>query len=242
MNVPTISSSSHAWIRSAFPPALVATVLGGVVIGAVMPAGVKAPSLLLLTAGLLPLHGIGLGVFLLLARKARGAGLWRDVGLRRLSRRGVISQFFLAVPIAFFILVMGLLMSQVCVIMLDIFGLSSTPPDLFDFMNPGRPVLAAAAFFTVIVWAPVSEEILFRFGCFEFLQSWHIPGPALWVGGLFALIHGQLFAVPTLFFLSLVLQTARVRGKGLWLPIFIHGFFNLFASLLFIVEKAVNNG
>lgn len=218
------------------------TVLGGAIVVRLMPGGGGQPSFILLVAGLLPLHGIGFGVFLLLAVKALGSDLWDVLGLKGIPRRNVVTQFILAIPISFFFLIMGLLISQACVIILDLLGLPSPPPALFDFMCLDRPVLAAAALLSVTVLAPVSEEVLFRFGCFEFLKSWHIPGPGIWVAGIFALIHGQLFAIPALFFLSLVLQASRVRGHGLWFPIFIHGFYNLFAALFFTLAQSINSG
>lgn len=207
-----------------------------------MPRGVPGPSLALLVAGLLPLHGVGLGIFLWLAARALGADLWSGLGLKGIPPRRLITQFLVAIPLSLFFLVAVGVVSQTCVVILDVLGVPSSPPELFSFMRMDQPVLAGASILAVTVLAPFAEEIIFRFGCFEFLRSLSVAKPGLWVAGVFALIHGQLFAIPGLFLLSLLLQAARARGRGLWFPIFIHAFYNFFASFFFLLAQSLKSG
>ncbi|HHG8772824.1 TPA: lysostaphin resistance A-like protein [Raoultella planticola] len=84
----------------------------------------------------------------------------------------------------------------------------------------------------MVVLAPVYEEIVFRgclFNAFCFWFNDRVYGAAIAVSVLFSLMHLQYSDFRTfllLFMISLTLVAARVKSKGLLMPILLHGAMN----------------
>ena len=84
----------------------------------------------------------------------------------------------------------------------------------------------------LIFIVPIYEEIIFRgclFNTFEYWFNENIYGSAVAVSVLFSLLHTQYSDVRSLFILflvSLTLVAARVKSKGLLMPIVLHMMMN----------------
>jgi len=53
----------------------------------------------------------------------------------------------------------------------------------------------------------------------------------------FTLVHGHLWLMPPIFFLSLCLGVVYERTNNLWAPIFIHAAFNAASTALFLIGR-----
>lgn len=88
----------------------------------------------------------------------------------------------------------------------------------------------------VSVFAPLSEEWLFRAGLYRYLKSKHTPGVAMILSAVvFAAIHCNLLSWVPLIFLGLVFADAYERTGRLSAPIILHAIFNSisFVNVLF---------
>jgi membrane protease YdiL (CAAX protease family) len=93
-----------------------------------------------------------------------------------------------------------------------------------------------AAFWLIVVAAPVAEEFLFR-GVLLKVFARHI---SFWAANvvqalIFAAIHMEPGAIPVLFVVGLIAGFLARRGGGLLAPILFHAIFNLLAGLYFLV-------
>jgi membrane protease YdiL (CAAX protease family) len=98
------------------------------------------------------------------------------------------------------------------------------------------------AFVTLVVIAPVAEEILFRGYLFGKLLK-HVP---VWVAVLltsavFAAIHGAWNVAIDVFALSIVLCIVRLLSKSLWPAILLHMIKNGIAFYLLFINPAILN-
>lgn len=202
--------------------------------GAIIQPHWDHPSLPFLFLLFLPLHGVGFAVFLFLVSRRKG-NMFKALGFSDKTRGEIVRQFMAAVPVAVGFLLVSFLLTFLTSLVLQAMGMAPQPSPFFDYLQFQRPLLLAAALAGVAIIAPVTEEILFRFGLYEYLKSFGLPVPALLVAGIFALVHGDLHATPALFFLSLLLQAARKYSRGMFAPIFIHCFYNLLSSVFFLV-------
>jgi len=88
------------------------------------------------------------------------------------------------------------------------------------------------------VVAPVVEELVFRGVLLRALLRRTTEGPSIGISALaFAAVHvvadpGSRFVFPGLFALGIVLAILAIRDRSLSRPIFMHGGFNLLATLL----------
>lgn len=87
----------------------------------------------------------------------------------------------------------------------------------------------------IVIIAPVFEEMLFRGFLFSGIQQSHLgSGPAiLFNSAAWAMIHTQygFFDILSIFVLGIIFSVARIASGSLWVPILLHGMFNLFAIL-----------
>jgi uncharacterized protein len=96
------------------------------------------------------------------------------------------------------------------------------------------------AFATLVIVAPVAEEILFRGYLFGKLQK-HVP---VWIAilltsGLFALVHGAWNVGIDVFALSIVLCLLRIVSKSLWPSILLHMVKNGVAFYVLFINPTV---
>ncbi|HGA7339036.1 TPA: lysostaphin resistance A-like protein [Salmonella enterica subsp. enterica serovar Saintpaul] len=80
----------------------------------------------------------------------------------------------------------------------------------------------------IIFIAPVYEEIIFRGCLFNIIYFWcrsNIYVTAIIVSVMFSVVHLQYTEIMTfivLFLVSLILSLARVKGRGLLMPVLLH--------------------
>lgn len=96
------------------------------------------------------------------------------------------------------------------------------------------------AFLTLVVLAPVAEEILFRGYLFGKLRK-HVP---LWIAILitsllFAIVHGAWNVGIDVFALSIILCLLRVVSKSLWPSIMLHMLKNFIAFYLLFINPTL---
>ena len=93
------------------------------------------------------------------------------------------------------------------------------------------------------VVAPVVEELVFRGVLLRALLRRTTEGPSIGISALaFAAVHviadpGSRFVFPGLFALGIVLAVLAIRDRSLSRPIFVHGGFNLLATLLTFASR-----
>lgn len=95
-------------------------------------------------------------------------------------------------------------------------------------------------FISLVVLAPLAEELLFRGFIFQGLRRrLHFWPCAIFVSLLFALVHGQINVGLDVFALSLVLCWLREQTGSLWPSIILHAAKNGLAFLLLFVFKVL---
>ena len=115
-----------------------------------------------------------------------------------------------------------------------------TPPQSLQYYASQSPgvlfwVLAAVS---VVILAPVTEEIMFRVITYRALNSLYPRQAAVLTSAVFALAHFTPQYFPGLFLLGMALQTAFSRG-GLRQAIVVHALYNLSSLLLFLSARAL---
>jgi len=94
--------------------------------------------------------------------------------------------------------------------------------------------------FTACVAAPLVEEFLFRGYIYGVLkQKTGTLFAMVVVGGIFAVVHGNLPALVPLWAFSILLCIAYEITKSLWVPIGIHALFNVTNIVLMLTPQAV---
>lgn len=94
--------------------------------------------------------------------------------------------------------------------------------------------------FLACVAAPLVEELLFRGYLYGTVKSLtHPVFAAVVVGGLFAVVHGNLPALLPLWVFSILLTIAYEATRCLWVPIGMHAFFNA-ANIVLMMSGTVD--
>ena len=106
--------------------------------------------------------------------------------------------------------------------------------DVVKMMKENKdPLLFVVLAIVACVGAPLSEEIVFRGYIYPVVKRFtNIPISIIFNGLLFAAIHGNLAALPTLFFLGVILAAAYELSGSLWLPVAIHAAYNTVSVIL----------
>ncbi len=123
------------------------------------------------------------------------------------------------------------------------FHLSEPKQRIVSFLRPDFPLwLQALGFLVVVIFAPLSEEILYRNVLAKALEKrFGLHLAALFSAFLFAAAHFELKSLVPLAFLGYVLALIFLRTRSLPLSIIIHSLNNLFAlamlHILFILER-----
>lgn len=151
---------------------------------------------------------------------------WKDIGL---SLLGIAIYMILSV---------GLL----SLINAIVPGFDEAQKQEIGFSNLYRIYEFVLAFFTLIILAPIAEEILFRGYFLGALLKEHKPWIAvIAVSLLFGLVHGSWNVGLDTFALSLVLCSLRITTGSLWPGILVHMLKNSVAFyLLFINPNFLN--
>jgi membrane protease YdiL (CAAX protease family) len=121
--------------------------------------------------------------------------------------------------------------------------LTAQPPEIWVqqlLMLP--PLQLASAFFTILILAPVSEEIIFRgiiLNVFRTSRTWTLWAGVVIIALVFAAIHTQyrhLSTLMELMVLSAIFAWARFRSGGLALPVMLHAFASALAVIFTLLS------
>ncbi len=93
--------------------------------------------------------------------------------------------------------------------------------------------------FSVIVTAPLTEEVLVRLVCYRALRSVFPIWAALFSSLLFGIMHGNFSSVLGLTLLALGFQRARAQG-GLFQAVLMHSMYNTLAFLVIVAYSFLN--
>lgn len=112
-------------------------------------------------------------------------------------------------------------------------------PQQLDYSNPSGAVLAVTGVAVVLI-APIAEEIFFR-GFVLQAFWWRLgrwPG-ALLSAALFAVLHGYVLIIPSIFALGVILAVVFQRRLSLVAAITAHGVFNAVGFSLYLTTLHV---
>lgn len=126
------------------------------------------------------------------------------------------------------ILLWGLVMMLAAVVVIEpLLGLLPSPPDAY-----GRGLWSVV---TVVVLAPVLEELLCRGILLESLKAKYGVVAALWVSSLFfAVMHLHITLAVNALVIGLILGFVYLRTQSLYATILLHGFNNAIAMTLLL--------
>ncbi len=163
--------------------------------------------------------GVGLAVVFIKAR--RNISVKEYLGLNRISWRTAL----VLVAITAILLVVSSLLSNVF----------NIPDSEFDIQIYQTSVWPPLLWLALIVFAPISEEVLFRGFLFQGFRYSRIGAYATVV--LMALVWSSLhiqydiYGIVNIFVLGLVLGFVRLKTDSLWSPLLMHGLWNLVATV-----------
>jgi membrane protease YdiL (CAAX protease family) len=103
------------------------------------------------------------------------------------------------------------------------------------------PMLRALIVISAIILAPAAEELLFRghlqtamVYSFDPRGGWRAQWASIVLtSGVFTIFHGELWMMPPIFLLSLLLGILYERTANLWVPIIVHALFNASSVVYF---------
>lgn len=109
-----------------------------------------------------------------------------------------------------------------------------TPPQALQYFAEQKPgtLFWVLASFSMVVWAPIAEEIIFRLIFYRALAGIWPRKAATVTSVLFALLHYRIQYFPGLFFLGMAFQAVFIRG-GIRQAILAHAFYNFCSLLMF---------
>ncbi len=143
--------------------------------------------------------------------RARPAGL----GLRRTTARWIGLGAAFVLPF--------LLLSAGWVELLGQLELEVAEQPLLRDIREGAAVTGLMLVVYAVLFAPITEEILFRGFLLPPLVRWLGRWPAIWISaGVFGLLHGAIAALIPLTGLGVILAWIRLRSRSLWPAIVLH--------------------
>jgi membrane protease YdiL (CAAX protease family) len=121
---------------------------------------------------------------------------------------------------------------------LRVLGLPDAPQDLIKiFAETRSPWVIAGMLIVACVFAPLSEELLFRAGLYRFVRQKLGRMPALLISGIcFGLLHGNWAGFLPLAVLGMILALAYEATGSIRVAIVAHGLFNLNTILLVLAS------
>jgi membrane protease YdiL (CAAX protease family) len=100
------------------------------------------------------------------------------------------------------------------------------------------PILLGSLIIAVVIVAPLTEELLFRGYLYPVLKRFTgVSFAGVMSGLIFATAHGELAALPTLFFLGVLLALLYERTGSIWAPIGLHALFNSVTVLVSLLPR-----
>lgn len=135
----------------------------------------------------------------------------------------------LIIPVVF-------LLNGLTTLLLKNCGFEHLPTQDLFIPKAGSPLsLWVLIFVSTIFLAPISEEFIFRLLLFHSSDFLRIPLPEFFTAFVFALMHQIPQAIPSLFFLGVILQKQKEKD-GLLASIMLHSCYNLlmFGGLVFM--------
>jgi len=212
----------------------IGSLLAALVRGPVDPQA--APSVMRIVVSALTFQGATLGLTWRFLREhqiswARGFGLRREPGAA--VKLGLIA-IGMYLPV-------GWGLQYVSVQVMRGVGLDpAEQPALMALRNSGSVGPLIAMGLVTILLAPVAEEILFRGVLYRVARQFGFPRIALWSSSvLFAAIHFNVAAFPSLLLLALLLVWLYEKSGNLLAPIVAHMTFNSINFVMFFVLKDV---
>jgi len=192
--------------------------------------------------GLLPMHCAGLGAALwVICRRQTVTTSAARLGLTW-SKRGRWGRAVLRTLIVLYPLTVVLTLTVTGIA--GWFGLSpQASPAVALLMAAGTgPFFWVSAAVTMILIAPVAEEILFRVVFFEALRPYGEATATVLTSLVFALIHQAPVQIPALFALGFVLQRTRSVHGTLWPAIALHACHNAVSLAVFFAARPYLEG
>ncbi len=126
--------------------------------------------------------------------------------------------------------------------LLHLLGIEGPPQEVGRLAQDARGLTVAFAFVSVVILAPLAEELLFRGLLLRALQRRGDVAAVAISSAVFAALHlldpGAAVVVPQLFVVGVVLAALAVRSDRLGMAITTHAGFNLtaFLALLALAE------
>ena len=119
---------------------------------------------------------------------------------------------------------------------LQLCGIEAEKQDLIDlFANAKSPALLAFMIVLAAVIAPITEELLFRWGIFRYARTRAPRWIALLLPGvLFGALHANLASFAPLVALGIIFSLAYERTGRIGTTIIAHGLFNLNTIVLIL--------
>ncbi len=187
--------------------------------------------------GLLP----AVGAVVMLAASARylrekGVDLWKAIGLSSADHKRAIkvgiAGYLAFIPIRIVLSTQGIVLSYF------LHKLPQGHPAVEEFLETSSPWLAAVIALSVMVQAPLFEEIFFRGLFFRPLAHKISPWLACIAAGLiFGLVHGAFLSVFIITFLGMYLCFLYQKTRSLVTPIVVHFLFNAETMIQVLLVK-----
>jgi membrane protease YdiL (CAAX protease family) len=120
------------------------------------------------------------------------------------------------------------------------FNLKSQPQEITNILvETQNPLVLILLSLSIIVFAPIFEELLFRGILFRaFRNKFSFVFSAVLSGIIFSLAHSNYFSFLPIFTLGFVFAYIYEKTKNLKIPILLHSLHNLFAFSLILLVKA----
>lgn len=234
----TEAACDAAWCSVAAPVAVVAALAGLLLVAGALVATGPLPAVAMLWAAVAPVDLVAFAAATVVLRRRHPPGLraralelvpWPDDVRALLARTA--RALLLLWPAA-------VVLTLASVSLLSLTGHEAGPSEFVEMMlrEGGAPFWVSSALVTLLV-APFAEEILFRLVLFESLRDLGNAGALCLTSAAFALVHQIPEQIPALFLLGVVLQEARRRSGGLWLPLAIHAGFNAVSIVVLLIWR-----
>lgn len=166
-------------------------------------------------------------------RRVRGSELKEWLGLQWRSVRKMVSWAFLTWGIYF----LSYAVIVILLLLVQLPGVDLQQKQEVGFTNPHGFIEFAAAFVTLVIIAPIFEELMFRgflFGRLRTVSNFWVS--AIITSLIFAVLHLQLNVGIDVFVLSLFLCFLREKFQSIWPGVMVHMLKNGLAyTLLFIL-------
>jgi len=177
-------------------------------------------------------------VLILIIIYGRGGSLGETLGIR--GRRWV-KEFWAGIFCFFIFLPVVILSGKFVEYIESLWGVRLPRQPLVHLLeNVRTPGRLGMLIFTVLVFAPVAEELLFRVFLYGALRKRYGPRSAISASALmFSVIHFNLFALLPVFILGLVLAYIYEKRQSIFAPMALHMAHNGLQFLVFIMSRWV---